>query len=51
MVAAREALAQGRRDAALAELQRAKLALAECHREEAGTSNLLAAGYSGMRRA
>lgn len=43
METARDALRRGDRAAALAALQKAKVALAECHREEAGITSLLAA--------
>ena len=51
MQTARDALRQGARAQAVAALQKAKVALAECHREEAGITSLLAARTTPARAA
>ncbi len=52
MLVAREALAHGERQAAIAALRKAKAALEACHREEARMASPLAAvGSSESRRA
>lgn len=47
---ARAALANGKRDAALAALQQAKSLLAECRREEARNTSLVATAPAVVRR-
>lgn len=49
METARDALRRGEQGQALAALKKAKVALAECHREEAGITSLLAAGTMPTR--
>lgn len=47
---ARAALAEGKRDAALAALQQAKSLLAECRREEARNTSVIATASVVVRR-
>jgi hypothetical protein len=49
METARDALRRGEQGQALVALRKAKVALAECHREEAGITSLLAAGTTPTR--